>query len=154
MLRPALYTTGVSPNPVGSLPIFIGSARDASNPQKLHQLGITNVLNVARDVHTPPGQQDPRVRYFKVTLDDVPFQSLMGEETTRALQIIDQAVDAQQQILVHCRAGVSRSVSIVILWLMTRLNLTYDEALSLIRFSRPMARPNYGFQKQLRSLSS
>ena len=51
--------------------------------------------------------------------------------------------------MVHCQAGVSRSVSIVIAYLIRKNRTTYENALETVRQKRPVANPNKGFVKQL-----
>ena len=55
-------------------------------------------------------------------------------------------------VLVHCVQGVSRSVAVVIAWLMTRRGMTLPAALSHVRSVRPSAQPNEGFLAQLHEL--
>jgi hypothetical protein len=50
-----------------------------------------------------------------------------------------------KRVLVHCYAGVSRSVSAVIYYLMRTQGLSYEEALARIQTKRPEAFPNPGF---------
>jgi len=52
-------------------------------------------------------------------------------------------------VLVHCRAGVSRSVSFLIAYLMTVFQWTRDEALAYIVQYRSVAGPNSGFLRVL-----
>lgn len=52
-------------------------------------------------------------------------------------------------ILIHCAQGVSRSVTIVVAYLMYRYKLTKDQALHAVRRKFAPACPNDGFQKQL-----
>ena len=55
--------------------------------------------------------------------------------------------------LVHCAKGASRSVSVVMAYLMSRHSdrfKSFDEALSHIRTVRPQASPNIGFALELR----
>lgn len=52
-------------------------------------------------------------------------------------------------ILVHCYAGISRSTTMIIAYLMKEFETTVHEALFEIRKSRPFANPNYGFMNQL-----
>ena len=51
--------------------------------------------------------------------------------------------------MVHCYAGVSRSATIIIAYLMQEKRLTFVEALKYVRRRRPIVCPNFGFQKQL-----
>lgn len=57
--------------------------------------------------------------------------------------------------LVHCAKGKSRSVAIIVAYLLTRHShsfTTFDEALRHIRTVRPQALPNIGFSVILRQL--
>jgi protein-tyrosine phosphatase len=55
-------------------------------------------------------------------------------------------------ILVHCYAGISRSVTAVVAYLMTHLNFSTSEALQLVQSRRKGALPNLGFMVQLGQL--
>eukprot|EP00003_Mantamonas_plastica_P018995 TRINITY_DN3103_c0_g1_i3.p1 TRINITY_DN3103_c0_g1~~TRINITY_DN3103_c0_g1_i3.p1 ORF type:complete len:158 (-),score=35.95 TRINITY_DN3103_c0_g1_i3:126-599(-) len=46
-------------------------------------------------------------------------------------------------------AGVSRSSTITLAYMMTTLNITYDQAITILRAFRPIASPNHGFVQQL-----
>ena len=52
-------------------------------------------------------------------------------------------------VLVHCVQGVSRSVSMVIAYLMKHKKWSYDQALAFVRSKRPQAKPNPAFAAQL-----
>lgn len=52
-------------------------------------------------------------------------------------------------VLVHCHAGISRSVAIVLAYLMHVRRITVQDALSLVRSRRSIADPNPGFMHQL-----
>lgn len=52
---------------------------------------------------------------------------------------------------VHCYAGMSRSTTIVIAYLMKTFRWGYDATLHFVRFKRSIANPNEGFAAQLRN---
>lgn len=52
-------------------------------------------------------------------------------------------------MLVHCYMGRSRSVTLVVAYLMARKALPLRDALALVRRVRPQARPNAGFYQEL-----
>ncbi|XP_072569012.1 dual specificity protein phosphatase 22-B isoform X2 [Paramormyrops kingsleyae] len=56
--------------------------------------------------------------------------------------------------LVHCLAGVSRSVTLVVAYIMTVTDLGWQEALAAVRAVRSSANPNLGFQRQLADFES
>lgn len=54
-----------------------------------------------------------------------------------------------ESVLVHCIAGVSRSVCIVAAYLIAACDMSYVAALAYIVSKRPCANPNFGFRMQL-----
>lgn len=67
-----------------------------------------------------------------------------------AFDFISQAVKSKNGVLVHCAAGISRSASVIIYYLMRAKGLTYDQAYGRLKRFRPIVQPNPGFEKQLR----
>jgi protein-tyrosine phosphatase len=62
---------------------------------------------------------------------------------------INESVKKNKNILVHCYAGMSRSVSVIIYYLMKKNGLTFSNAQRFIKNIRGLIRPNDSFQKQL-----
>jgi len=56
----------------------------------------------------------------------------------------------RKRVLVHCYAGISRSVTAVVWYLVRYEGLTWDEALETIKARRPMVYPNVAFEIPLR----
>ena len=62
----------------------------------------------------------------------------------------------QRKCLVHCAKGESRSVSVIVAYLLIRHSHTFssfDEALLHVRTVRPQAMPNVGFALLLRRMA-
>ena len=57
-----------------------------------------------------------------------------------------------QCVLVHCWAGISRSSTMVIAYLIKYKNMTYSDASRFVRKKRPKIQPNYSFQQGLLKL--
>lgn len=51
-------------------------------------------------------------------------------------------------------AGVSRSVTLVVAYIMTTTGLGWQEALAAVKVARPCAGPNLGFQRQLQEFET
>lgn len=62
---------------------------------------------------------------------------------------IQDVVSRNGHVLVHCLAGVSRSASIVIAWLMKYKRMDLKSAFNHCYIQRPVIRPNNGFLNQL-----
>lgn len=61
-------------------------------------------------------------------------------------------LSAGTNVLVHCQAGISRSVSYVCYYLMRSRTILFDDALEIVSAKRVVANPNYAFKKELRAI--
>ena len=86
-----------------------------------------------------------------VNLDDNPNQSIVVE-LYRTTELIDKLLKQNKTILVHCHAGVSRSASIIIGYMMIKHNMSYIDAYMYVKMKRNIICPNRGFKRQLISL--
>lgn len=62
---------------------------------------------------------------------------------------MENAISSNQNILVHCMAGISRSVSMISYYLMKKYHISADKAISTIRNIRNIVNPNDSFKYQL-----
>jgi predicted protein tyrosine phosphatase len=83
--------------------------------------------------------------------DDASRKHLDDEENGRRSCLL-QKQPTKSACLVHCAQGVSRSVSVVAAWLISRKHASLQDALDVIRNARPEAMPNMGFIASLRAL--
>ncbi|XP_033978492.1 dual specificity protein phosphatase 19-like [Trematomus bernacchii] len=127
--------------------ILLGSQDAAHDEETLQRLKVTHVLNVAYGVSNLLPDQ---LVYKTLQILDLPDTDITSylEECSGFIEL------ARQQdgvVLVHCNAGVSRSSSIVVGYLMLREGLTFDDAYSQVKLARPSTRPNPGFYQQLQT---
>lgn len=57
-------------------------------------------------------------------------------------------------VLIHCLAGMSRSVTVAVAYIMSVTPLNWKEALKVVRAGRAVANPNSGFQRQLQDFEN
>lgn len=86
--------------------------------------------------------------WHRLTADDEP-QEPIGRFFSQMVVVIGAAVAAGESVLIHCAAGMSRSVSLVAAYLIAAQGLTPAEAVAAIKKARPIAGPNRGFMEQL-----
>uniref|UniRef100_A0A182MH32 Dual specificity protein phosphatase 22 n=1 Tax=Anopheles culicifacies TaxID=139723 RepID=A0A182MH32_9DIPT len=60
----------------------------------------------------------------------------------------------QGNVLIHCLAGMSRSVTVAVAYIMCVTPLSWKEALKVVRAGRSIANPNLGFQNQLQEFET
>jgi len=62
---------------------------------------------------------------------------------------MNTVLSSGHNILVHCMAGISRSVSMITYYLMKKYGINYNKAYHIIHQKRSIAYPNDSFHKQL-----
>nr|DBA16756.1 TPA: hypothetical protein GDO54_002296 [Pyxicephalus adspersus] len=79
-----------------------------------------------------------------------------GQKVTERIQHFKKCIKFIHQCrlhgggcLVHCLAGVSRSTTIVVAYLMTVTTYGWEDCLNAVKAVRSYADPNLGFQQQL-----
>lgn len=132
--------------------LFLGGVSAAHELQALQSLGIRRVVN-ASDDEADAFIHDPSFTYLRAPMDDVPEENL-GPHIAKVLPFIEEGLRMNVGTLVHCHAGVSRSASLVVAFIMQTRGLSYDDALALVRECRWCVSPNEGFVRQLRELET
>uniref|UniRef100_A0A2R8M2Z2 JNK pathway associated phosphatase n=1 Tax=Callithrix jacchus TaxID=9483 RepID=A0A2R8M2Z2_CALJA len=88
------------------------------------------------------------VKYLCIPAADSPSQNLT-RHFKESIKFIHECRLRGESCLVHCLAGVSRSVTLVIAYIMTVTDFGWEDALHTVRAGRSCANPNVGFQRQL-----
>ena len=141
--------------------LFLGSWRAGADAALLRELRITHVINLsAADTEFRWGGIEHRVTTWPqvsggrldIAAKDEPTYAL-DEHFNETSSFLTEALVAGR-VLVHCRAGASRSATIVIAFLMTVHGLSLPAADSLTTSRRADCSPNSGFTEQLRQLDA
>jgi protein-tyrosine phosphatase len=128
--------------------VWLGSMIAGKNKHYLKSIGITHVLSVLNDCR--PFYPDD-FTYLSINLEDDDSEDIK-QHFTKAIDFMDTAIyDSDGHVFVHCAAGVSRSATIVIAYLMKKQNLSFDDALKIVQTKRPVICPNVGFREQLKT---
>lgn len=125
--------------------LFLGSARSAANKEGLKSLNVTHVLTVATRL-SPAYPNDFTYKIVEVSDSE---DTNLAKYFHECFDFIDEAKTTGGAVLVHCHAGISRSVTIVLAYLMNRHGIPLSDAVKHVKAKRPKARPNPGFLKQL-----
>nr|XP_036869252.1 dual specificity protein phosphatase 13 isoform X1 [Manis javanica] len=137
--------------------LFLGDAYAARDKNKLVQLGITHIVNVAAGkFQVDTGAKFYRgmpLEYYGIEADDNPFFDLSVYFLPVARYIRTALSVPQGRVLVHCAMGVSRSATVVLAFLMICENMTLVEAIQAVQAHRNIC-PNSGFLRQLQVLDN
>ena len=126
--------------------LYISNMFTASNYGLLKLKRITHVLIVAKYIN-PPFPKD--FKYKTIPADDLPTFRL-SKYFDECVRFIDEGRKTGK-VLVHCAAGVSRSATVVVCYVMAHLGKSSTEALAYVKSKHSTAFPNAGFLKQLKS---
>ncbi|XP_024607416.1 dual specificity protein phosphatase 12-like [Neophocaena asiaeorientalis asiaeorientalis] len=130
--------------------LFLGGAAAVAEPDHLREAGITAVLTVdseETDFNTGAGVEG--LRSLFVPALDKPETDLLSH-LDRCVAFIGQARAEGRAVLVHCHAGVSRSVAVMTAFMMKTDQLTFEKAYENLKTIKPEAKMNEGFEWQLK----
>ncbi|XP_023833889.1 dual specificity protein phosphatase 22-B [Salvelinus sp. IW2-2015] len=129
--------------------LYLGNFKDARDREQLARNNITHILSI----HDSAAPILPEITYLCISAADLPTQNLT-QHFKQSIMFMHESRLKGEGCLVHCLAGVSRSVSLVVAYIMTVTGLGWQEALAAVRVARPCAGPNLGFQRQLQEFET
>lgn len=121
--------------------LYLGNIMAASDRERLQKNKIKCILQVAAGVE--PFFPDEFV-YRVIQINDASDQNLL-QHLPSAINFIKTSIQAGKNVLVHCHAGVSRSATVVIAFLMQERGMLFEDAFSFVSKKRPVVFPNMGF---------
>nr|XP_038041335.1 dual specificity protein phosphatase 22-A-like isoform X5 [Anas platyrhynchos] len=151
--------------------LYLGNIRDSEDVASLRRHGVTHVLSV----HTGAKPVLEDMSYLCISASDSSSQNLLRESPgcppagcraaespaifgmqhfKECIKFIHECRLRGGGCLVHCLAGVSRSTTVLVAYLMTVTELGWERCLAATRAVRSYASPNPGFQQQLRDYES
>ncbi|XP_023226280.1 dual specificity protein phosphatase 1-like [Centruroides sculpturatus] len=163
MISPSMLTNALNgrlsapcPNqdqeePVEILPyLYLGSEYHASCKETLQRLGITSLLNVSQNC---PNRFEDSFIYKSIPVEDSGNEDI-AIWFNEAIDFIERIKSENGKILVHCHAGISRSATICMAYIMATKRIRMDEAYEYVKSKRRIVSPNFNFMGQLLSFES
>lgn len=149
--------TGAAGRPHG---LYLGGKADAKSRSKLEGWGVTHVLNVTPEKEA--GVQSGVPNYFesssagggRIIYKRIPvYDAATSDLLCHADSIVGFVSTGLHHgsVLVHCKQGVSRSATCAVFFLMRKVGMTLQRALSLCRARRPDVDPIPAFMTQLQT---
>ncbi|KAK9364098.1 protein-tyrosine phosphatase-like protein [Lipomyces starkeyi] len=126
--------------------IYIGTLFALQGQKALADAGVTHVLSALM------GKIEMRLvssfKHMHIQVEDDDDEDML-QYFDQSNAFIAEALSSGGTILVHCIAGISRSSTLVIAYIMQDRRISLEEAWSLVQEGRPIACPNDSFKEQL-----
>ena len=127
--------------------IWLGNILDSENEASLKTQGVSAILNVAAEANA---RELPGIYYIRVNLSDV--NSNLKSQYKKALMGLEQMIEDEHTVLVHCMAGQSRRPAIVAGYLMLSEALDPYEAIYFVVSKKPDVVPNWDHLDMIASI--
>nr|CAD2187701.1 unnamed protein product [Meloidogyne enterolobii] len=114
-------------------------------PEKLKQKGITCIINATIE---EPTTNLSGIDCVRIRIEDSPY-SRLDNYFDLAADKIRSIRERGGKTLVHCVAGVSRSATLCIVYLIKYERMSLRQSYHYVKSSRPIIRPNLGFWQQM-----
>ena len=124
--------------------IYLGDIDGANEINYLKQEGITHIISLVGETYSPEYEEGLFKRKI-IDIDDCSTENIF-QYFKKCIEFIEQS----SKIFIHCMAGVSRSASIVIAYLLWKERKSYNETYFYVKNKRRYIGPNQGFVNQLK----
>jgi hypothetical protein len=128
--------------------VYISDCQAAADPDLVRQAGVRRIVRLFAGPSPEPPV--PGVEYLVLAVEDSPTFDIRPALEAATHWVLTGA-SRGEKTLVHCHAGISRSATIVLMYLMIRYRWSLARALGHLRRVRPQVQPNRGFLAHLRA---
>lgn len=134
---------GPSGGPTRVLPwLWVGSEQDARNVEWLRAANVQSVLTIARECNI--SLPVPVRAHLQLDTLDVANDEFV-DHIERAVAFLVAAHAVNDVTFVHCHAGISRSPTVVVAYLIVHEGWALEQALAYLQSIRPCVSPNFGW---------
>lgn len=126
--------------------VYISDFSSACNVEELKKVGITHIVTAIPGVCEMYPQE---FKYYMVDVCDRSY-SQINKYFDECSDFMDDAVNKNGKVLVHCKCGVSRSTTLIAAYLIKKKNYSTNGAIEAIKKSRNCIQANDGFVQQLK----
>ena len=124
--------------------LYLGDFFTSINYQVLIDYNITHILVCGEELSC---RYPEEFTYKKLSIQDTPTTSIK-EHFEDVYKFINNGMK-RGSVLVHCAQAKSRSVSMVISYIMKKNRIRFSKAFEILKKHHPQAEPNSGFKQQL-----
>ena len=131
--------------------IYVGNYKFALDANLMIKEGITHILNCGNGLKNFY-ENNNIFKYLYIPLYDSESQKL-EKYLEKSNNFIKEGSENNNKILIHCGAGMSRSVTLCLMYMIMEKKYKFSEAYRVVKEKRKCAIPNSGFRKLLEQKS-
>ena len=125
--------------------IYLGSIDSVYDEKALEEHGITHIISAIAGFEPP---YPDKFKYIVINALDS-LNTDLSDNFDVCNNFIENALNNNGKVLIHCVAGRSRSVTILCAYIIYKFGIDVKNALDSIRIKRNIIEPNPNFIKQL-----
>ena len=127
--------------------VYLGDIPGSLNTDYFKSENINYVLSISLGgpLFSPSYKPELKLKHKIIDMSDEP--------TSNIIQYFKECIlfiEESDKIYIHCSAGISRSPTIVIAYLMWKVRVSFDQAFKYVKKIRHYINPNEGFIAQLK----
>jgi dual specificity phosphatase 12 len=141
--------------------IFIGNAYSVIGCYRTKEEDVIDMLNIKTVIsalcedeyedYMIEKEDFEGIDWHRFVIDDDDDEKI-SEFFFRVHSIISESIHENKKVIVHCAAGMSRSPTLVMAYLMIENLWTFKDTFNFVKNKRNIVDPNDGFIKQLKGL--
>jgi atypical dual specificity phosphatase len=116
--------------------VMLGARPLPRDVPKLYALGVRGVVNMC-DEYRGPTEAYQQLGIEQRWLRTVDFQPPSLDAVHQGVEFVQQMLEKDHKVYVHCKAGRARSATIVLCWLMKYRSMTAKQAQAILLNKRP-----------------
>ena len=122
--------------------LYVGSLEDSFNKELLNDKEITKIIRV----YDKPNSLDifEDIEYVNIPIEDHPDADIQ-DYFDKTFKEIDKSLSIQENVLIHCRMGISRAPAIATAYLIRKLKTPSSDAIEMVTMARRCTDMNLGF---------
>lgn len=138
-------------SPIMPHAVYLTNWHGAENADECKRIGVTHIVSAGEEfAGCSPLKETLGIEYHILdVVDDEAQAAKMQSVLDKAVDFMRRALDGKGIVLVHCAAGISRSTTVVLAFLMREKALSLREAFDVAYSARRVIWPNTGFMRLL-----
>lgn len=143
--------------------LFISNWETSNNTNIINSYNIKAVITLT-SFNKPESiinfYRNNNIDFLFIKIDDSPYENIY-QYFDLTFSFIDKYISQNQNVLVHCMAGISRSSTIILNYILRKMYMSntnklcpckmVEYSLQIARNRRPFINPNQGFKSQLKA---